>query len=128
MTALGRLAQALNAHDRSMNHARPHGEPDEALMSRGISGGDEQKHAQSPIHSNDHHQIVLWVSLSPYPARGPEDAQRIYSKNKRQADGNESDPEKKQASCIRHLCISCTSSRSFANLCQKTPRKTLTGG
>ncbi len=37
MTALGRIAEGLYAHDRPMNHARPHGEPDEALVSVGIS-------------------------------------------------------------------------------------------
>src|SRR5215475_11792252 len=37
MTALGRIAEGLNTHDRPMNHARPHGEPDEALVSVGIS-------------------------------------------------------------------------------------------
>src|SRR5262249_45565644 len=37
MTALGRIAKGLNTHDRPMNHARPHGEPDEALVSVGIS-------------------------------------------------------------------------------------------
>src|SRR5262249_2318720 len=37
MTALGRIAEGLNAHDRPMNHARPYGEPDEALVSVGIS-------------------------------------------------------------------------------------------
>jgi CHAT domain len=37
MTALGRIGEGLNAHDRPVNHARPHGEPDEALVSVGIS-------------------------------------------------------------------------------------------
>jgi hypothetical protein len=37
VTALGRIAEGLNAHDRPMSHARPHGEPDEALVSVGIS-------------------------------------------------------------------------------------------
>src|SRR6516165_5051907 len=36
MTALGRVAEGLNPHDRRVNHARPHGEPDEALVSVGI--------------------------------------------------------------------------------------------
>src|SRR5215475_10776810 len=58
MTALSRIHESLNAHDCPMNHTRPHGEPNEAFMSVGISCGDEQKHAQDRIHSNDHHQIV----------------------------------------------------------------------
>src|SRR5262249_59078685 len=37
MTALGRIAEGLNPHDRRVNHARPYGEPDEALVSVGIS-------------------------------------------------------------------------------------------
>ena len=37
MTAFSRIAEALNAHDRPMNYARPHGEPDKALVSIGIS-------------------------------------------------------------------------------------------
>jgi hypothetical protein len=37
MTALGRIGKGLNAHDRPVNHTRPHGEPDEALVSVGIS-------------------------------------------------------------------------------------------
>ena len=37
MTALGRIGEGLNAHDRPVNQARPHGEPDEALVSVGIS-------------------------------------------------------------------------------------------
>ena len=36
MTALGRIGEALNAHDRPVNHARPHGEPDDALVSVGV--------------------------------------------------------------------------------------------
>jgi hypothetical protein len=48
MTALGRVAHGLNAHDYRVNHARPHGEPDEARVRVGISCGDEQKHAQRP--------------------------------------------------------------------------------
>src|SRR5262249_183340 len=37
MTALGRIAEGLNPHDRRVNHARPYGEPDEALVSVGMS-------------------------------------------------------------------------------------------
>ncbi len=37
MTALGRIGEALNAHDRPVNQARPHGEPDDALVSVGGS-------------------------------------------------------------------------------------------
>jgi len=35
--ALARILDRLNAHDRRMNHARPDGEPYEALVSIGIS-------------------------------------------------------------------------------------------
>src|SRR5262249_33953118 len=79
MTALGRIAEGLNAHDPPVNHARPYGEPDDAFVSVGISCGDEQKHAQRRIHSKDHHQIVR-MSLSPSPARGPENTKCIYAK------------------------------------------------
>src|SRR5215472_14725342 len=79
MTALGRVAHGLNAHDCRVDHARPHGEPDEARVRVGISCGDEQKHAQRRVHSNDHHEIVR-MSLSPSPARGPETTQCVYAK------------------------------------------------
>src|SRR5262249_10052819 len=102
MTALGRVAEGLNAHDRRVNHARPHGEPDEALVSVGISCGDEQKHAQRRVHSNDHHEIVR-MPLSPSPARGPENTQCIYAKYESQTDNDQGYAKKKQTICIRHL-------------------------
>src|SRR5262249_37598081 len=37
MTALGRITEGLHPHDHRVNHARPYGEPDEALVSVGIS-------------------------------------------------------------------------------------------
>jgi hypothetical protein len=36
MTALGGIVQGLNTHNRPVNHARPHGEPDEALVSKSL--------------------------------------------------------------------------------------------
>jgi hypothetical protein len=39
MTAFDRIAEGLNAHDCSVNHVRPHGEPDDAFVSVGISYG-----------------------------------------------------------------------------------------
>src|SRR5215467_11407097 len=102
MTALGRVAEGLNPHDRRVNHARPHGEPDEALVSVGISCGDEQKHAQRRVHSDDHHEIVR-MSLSPGPARGPENTQCIYAKYESQTDDDQRHAQKKQTICIRHF-------------------------
>jgi hypothetical protein len=34
MTALGRIAEGLNAHDRPVNHARPHSEPEGSCVHR----------------------------------------------------------------------------------------------
>src|SRR5215813_11494212 len=102
MTALGRVAEGLDAHDRRVNHARPHGEPDEALVSVRISCGDEQKHAQRRVHSDDHHEIVR-MSLSPGPARGPENTQCIDAKYESQTDEDQGYAQKKQTICIRHF-------------------------
>src|SRR3954451_2525053 len=81
MAAFGRIVEGLSAHDRPVNHARPHGEPDNALVRIGVSRCDEEKYAQCRIHSDDHHQIVR-ISLAPSPARGPHNAQCIYAKYK----------------------------------------------
>src|SRR5262245_22479922 len=67
MTAFGGIADGLHAHDRGVNHARPHGEPDQTLVRIGISRCDKQKYAERGVHSKDHRQIVR-VSLSPSPA------------------------------------------------------------
>src|SRR6516164_6605708 len=36
MAAFARVTESLYAHDRAMNHARPHGEPDKALVRVGV--------------------------------------------------------------------------------------------
>src|SRR5262245_8011917 len=102
MATFSRIIEGLNSHDRAVNHARPHGEPDDALVRIGVSGRDEQKYAQCRIHSDDHQQIVR-MSVAPSPARGPHNAQRIYAEYERQTDDDQGDTEKKQAICIRHI-------------------------
>src|SRR5262249_1118022 len=42
MTALERIVDGLNAHDRRVNQARPHGEPDDVRVSERIFRSDEQ--------------------------------------------------------------------------------------
>ena len=78
VAAFSRIIEGLNSHDRAVNHARPHGKPDDALVRVGISGCDKQKYAQCRIHSDDHQQIVR-MSVPPSPARGPHNAQCIYA-------------------------------------------------
>src|SRR5262245_4790990 len=99
MTALDRITDGLNAHDRRVNQARPHGKPDDVRVSVRISRGDEQKHAQRRIHSDDHHQIVR-MSLSPDPTRGPDKTQGKYAKYESQADDDQRYAKKKQTICI----------------------------
>src|SRR4029450_11588058 len=74
--------KAWTPHDRAVNHARPHGKPDEARARIRISRGGDQKSAQCRIHSADHQQIVR-MSVAPSPARRPHNAQGVYAKYER---------------------------------------------
>jgi hypothetical protein len=65
----------------------------------------KRQHAQRRIHSNDHHQVV-GMSLSPCPARGPENTQCVYAKCESQADDDQRYAKKKQTISVRHFCIS----------------------
>jgi hypothetical protein len=123
VAAFSRIIEGLNSHDRAVNHARPHGKPDDALVRVGISGCDKQKYAQCRIHSDDHQQIVR-MSVAPSPARGPHNAQCIYAEYERQTDDDQGDTEKKQAICIRHIGTLPIQVRIKSG-CQKPPRKTL---
>jgi hypothetical protein len=107
MAAFGWIMEGLRGHDRAVNHARPHGKPDDAPVRIGISRSDEQKYAQRRINSDNHQQIVR-MSLAPDPARRPHNAQRIYAEYERQTDDDEGDAEKEQAVCIGHICVSRT--------------------
>src|ERR1700682_6412158 len=102
MTAFFRVVERLKGHDRAVRHARPYGEPDETLVRLGISRCDEQKHAQCRIDDDDHHQIVR-VSMSPAPAGGPDDAQRINNEYESQAEDDQRDTKIKLTIGFRHF-------------------------
>src|SRR5262249_51691755 len=76
MTPFCRIAEGLQCHDYSVHHARPHGEPDDALMRVRIARRHQKEHAERRIDTDDHHQIV-GVPLTPCPAGGPDDTQQI---------------------------------------------------
>ena len=85
MTLFRPIVKGLNGHDPAVHHARPDREPDYAFVRVGISRCDKQKHTQRRVDTDDHHQIVR-VSVSPGPARGPDNAQWINTEYESQAE------------------------------------------
>src|ERR1035437_10927714 len=94
MTMFRCVTKGLNGHDPAVHHARPYSEPDNAPVSIGISRCNQQKHTERGIDTDDHHPIVR-VSLSPNPAGGPDNAQRINTEYENQAEDDQRDTDRK---------------------------------
>src|SRR5258708_26560925 len=112
MTAFLHIVEGLNGHEPSVHHARPYGEPDNALVRSGILRCEEQKHTKRRIDSDDHHQIMR-VSMSPSPTGGPNNAQRINTEYESQSDNDQRDTEIKLTICVRHFSLPRLLYRSF---------------
>jgi hypothetical protein len=73
---------------------RPYGEPDDALIRVRMAYRHQKEHAERRIDTNDHHQIVR-VALTPCPAGGPDDAQRVDTEYESEPDDDQRDAEVK---------------------------------
>ena len=92
MTPLGKVVESLQGHDCSVYHAGPYGEPDDAFVRFWITRGHQKEHAERRVNAHDHHQVV-GVALTPRPAGGPNDAQRIEAEYESEADDDKRDAE-----------------------------------
>src|SRR5262249_14283867 len=78
MATFTRITEGLYAHDRAVNHARPHGEPDKALVRVGILRCDEQKYPERRVQADNHQQIV-GLCVTPRTARGRHKANAVQA-------------------------------------------------
>jgi hypothetical protein len=114
MTLFRRSTEGLQCHDCSVHHARPYGEPDDALMRVRIARRRQKEYAERRLDSDDHHQVVR-VPLTPCPAGGPDNAQRIDAENESKPDDDQRDAEVKQTTGRRH-CAPPMRSDVFSNV------------
>src|SRR5262245_12515559 len=107
MTVLLAVDEALDGHDAAMNEARPDREPDQARVRRRAPRREDEKHPECGVDADDHHQIVggnerTRSRLSPHPARGPDDAERVDTEDEDQPDQDKHHTKSTKATRVRH--------------------------
>src|SRR5262249_958078 len=98
----------LNSHNHAVHDTRPDREPDEASVCHRITRGDNQKHAERCIDTEDHFEIFRATCCVPSPARRPEDGERPYTEDKDKPYDHQDDAQIVDAISLSHVFSSFT--------------------
>src|SRR5512135_2668782 len=93
MMEMHRIHDGLDGHDQPVHDAGPDGERDQAEMVAWIACREEQEHAQSRVHGDDHLEILGSPAAVPGPPRRPQDGQRVNPECEDEADDAECERE-----------------------------------